>query len=347
MFDVVGTSNSEVVEIPLELSVSDGIAAAVVLTSPADNAMNQSVSPNFAWGAATGAITYLLEVATDSGFNDIVISQPTSEVTLDAPAPLLSSTTYYWRITASNGCGVSSPSQTFSFITIAAPGDCSIDQVANVLYEYDFESGLNGWSSTSNLNPAGSDLWSESGVNANSGTTSMLAVDVANVSDQLLTSPPVLIPADEIPISMSFWNRQVIEDNVDGTICWDGGFLEVSIDNGANFTYVTTDKMLTDPYDAIIDDSFSNPAANTEAWCGDPQDWLNSIVDFNDYAGETVMFRFRMATDSSISHEGWYIDDVRVQSCVTPQSICDAPPPVGDKDIIWFNGFQCVEEPTP
>ncbi len=59
----------------------------------------------------------------------------------------------------------------------------------------------------------------------------------------------------------------------------------------------------------------SNPLAGLQAWCGDPQDWLNSIVDINTYAGQTVQFRFRVGTDSSVSREGWSIDDVVVQSC--------------------------------
>jgi hypothetical protein len=29
-----------------------------------------------------------------------------------------------------------------------------------------------------------------------------------------------------------------------------------------------------------------------------------------------VQFRFRLGSDSSVGREGWYIDDVLVQSCV-------------------------------
>jgi hypothetical protein len=29
-----------------------------------------------------------------------------------------------------------------------------------------------------------------------------------------------------------------------------------------------------------------------------------------------VNFRFRLGTDSSVSTEGWYLDDVKVQGCV-------------------------------
>ena len=82
-----------------------------------------------------------------------------------------------------------------------------------------------------------------------------------------------------------------------------------------------TAQLLTDPYDGPINASFSNPLAGLDAWCGDPQAWLNSIVvDLDAYAGQTVQFRFRLGTDSSVSHPGWDIDDIWVQSCVPEAS---------------------------
>ncbi|MBB6087585.1 immune inhibitor A domain-containing protein, partial [Wenzhouxiangella marina] len=69
-------------------------------------------------------------------------------------------------------------------------------------------------------------------------------------------------------------------------------------------------------------------------WCGDPQDWLNSVVDLSAWAGETVQFRFRMVTDSSVGRDGWFIDDLKVQVCevALPNEIFDdrfevIPPP--------------------
>jgi len=86
--------------------------------------------------------------------------------------------------------------------------------------------------------------------------------------------------------------------------------------------------MLTDSYDGAVSTSYSNPIGGQNAWCGDPQDWLNSIVDINAYAGQDVVFRFRLATDSSQNKEGWYIDDIKIQSCQT------------QSDLIFMNGFE-------
>ncbi|MFZ1391276.1 MAG: hypothetical protein WAS23_06790, partial [Dokdonella sp.] len=54
------------------------------------------------------------------------------------------------------------------------------------------------------------------------------------------------------------------------------------------------------------------------AWCGDPQDWSRTIVDLDNRAGQTVQFRFRLATDASTGRmpDGFYLDDVEVQGCV-------------------------------
>ena len=86
-----------------------------------------------------------------------------------------------------------------------------------------------------------------------------------------------------------------------------------------------TADLLTDPYDGPVSTCCSNPLQNLQAWCGDPQDWLNSVADIDAYAGQTVNFRFRLGTDSSVAREGWYLDDVKVQSC-----IADTMPFIGD-----------------
>jgi bacillopeptidase F (M6 metalloprotease family) len=104
-----------------------------------------------------------------------------------------------------------------------------------------------------------------------------------------------------------------MEDRTGG--CYDGGLLEISIDGGATWTQLPSAVMETDPYDGPISTCCSNPLQNLDTWCGDPQGWLKSVVNLDAYAGETARFRFRLGTDSSVSREGWYVDDLYVQSC--------------------------------
>jgi len=108
---------------------------------------------------------------------------------------------------------------------------------------------------------------------------------------------------------MQFWNWQTMESYSGG--CYDGGILEISTDGGTTWAYLPTTVMQTDPYDGPV-----SGLGGLEGWCGDPQDWLRSVVDLDAYAGQAARFRFRLGTDGSVSREGWYVDDAVVQSCI-------------------------------
>ena len=125
-----------------------------------------------------------------------------------------------------------------------------------------------------------------------------------------------MLPSGELPLTLQFYNHQTLEDS-SATQCWDGGILEITTDGGSNWTQIDDSLLLTDPYKGVFRTS-SNPLSGLRGWCGDPQDWVNSIVDLNSFAGQTVQFRFRLGTDASVGRvEGWKIDDVRVQSCIS------------------------------
>jgi uncharacterized membrane protein len=52
------------------------------------------------------------------------------------------------------------------------------------------------------------------------------------------------------------------------------------------------------------------------AWCGSHTHWLNAIASLDEFAGQTVKIRFRVGTDDATGYEGWYVDDVSMQSCM-------------------------------
>ena len=276
-----------------------------------------SGTPTFTWAAAAGAATYDLEVATDAGFTNIVFSQTGLTTTsYGLLTSLDSSTEHFWRVKASNVCGQSSWSAIWSFTTLAAPGDCGPGTIPSIHWSDDLETGAIGWTTGGTGN-----TWAlGAGVSASgphSGTNVYHANDVASVSDQMVMTPPVVLPSGpgHTAISLLFWNYQEMENN--GTAaCFDGGLLEITTNGGTTWTQLPTAVMQTDPYDGPISSSWGNPLGGRDAWCGSPQDWLRSVVDLNAYAGETVQFRFRLGTDSSVSRPGWDIDDVSIQSCV-------------------------------
>lgn len=90
-----------------------------VLSSPANAATNQSVAPTLSWAAATAATSYNLEYSTSSTFAANVNSITGITTTSRAISGLANSTTYYWRVSATNATGTSAWSAARSFTTTA------------------------------------------------------------------------------------------------------------------------------------------------------------------------------------------------------------------------------------
>ena len=293
--------------VEIDLNVFAGAPGSVTLTSPAHLATGVGVPVSFAWTADANATGYLLQVATDMAFTNLVYSN-TVGTNNASVGGLNTSTVHYWRVTPNNICGVGTTSAVFSFRTESAPGDCNVDETAVEFLSEGFESGAPGWSTAGST---GASTWASSSVRTNSGNLSYLAVNLSTVSDQRLASPAVELTAGYTNYTLQFWNHQTIERR-DATRCWDGAIVEISTNGGSSWTQLSS---LTHPYDGLIQTGFSNPLANLQGWCGDPRNWHKPVVDLSAYEGQTVNFRWRLGTDSTVGREGWYVDDVRVQAC--------------------------------
>ncbi|HET6445646.1 MAG TPA: M36 family metallopeptidase [candidate division Zixibacteria bacterium] len=305
------------------LNVFDDVPASISLTSPADGAVDVGNPPSFEWSASAQALSYLLEVDDDPGFGSIDYSAEVEGTSHDMPfnQPLAYGTIYYWRLTANNVCG-DTASSVWEFTTEYEPGACGPSAITEVAYETDLESGVTGWTHSGT-----NDTWMLTDARTTSGVNAWYAEDLSSLSNQRLVSPLIsLPPVNQSPITLQFQNYQAFEEpNGDGR-CWDAGILEISSDSGSSWAKVPNSAMLTDPYDNIIwnDQPGNNPITSdygaTEAWCGQQQPFLNNVVLLDAYAGQQVQFRWRMGTDSAAGAEGWYLDDVKVQSCSQPQS---------------------------
>ncbi len=320
--DVTGTAGAEIKTRSVGLDLYTANPDAFVLTAPANASTNVALSPTLSWAAATQASGYQIQIATDAGFSNIVYTGTSATNSLVVGTALNSSTQYYWRVTAQNECGNTVASAIFSFSTLPLPGDCSLGSTAQNAYSTDFEGDNSGWTSSGTQN-----TWAETSTNPHSGTKAFLAADLASASDQRLVSPAVVLPTGQTPLSLLFWNRQLIEDRSGG--CYDGAILEISTDGGTVWTQVTNADLLVGQYQGPISSSFSNPLAGLNAWCGDPQAWQRYVVSLDAYAGQTVNFRFRMSSDSSAGRapDGFAIDDVKVQGCAV------------QSDVIFADGF--------
>jgi len=322
-FQIQGFSTTDPIISNLSLNVFTSIPATHDLLSPANNATGVNEMTTFTWDASAQVASYVLEVDNNDDFSSIEYTATVTETTHTIEGDLDSNTQYYWRVRTENICGnITTP--VFSFFTQPAPGDCDLILTTPVThFEDDVESGDNGWNTEGTGN-----TWEINSNNPFSGASSWHAEDVTSISDQKLISPVIhLPPLNHSPITLQYQNHQTLEDTTPN--CWDGGILEISTDGGKTWNYVPNEKMLTDEYNGEFSGT-SNPLDGTgiRAWCGDPQDWTKSVVNIDDYAGQSVQFRFRLGTDGSVGRpEGWKIDDIKVKSCQRP-------------DLIFNNSFE-------
>ena len=313
--DVVGVAATSTHTSTVGLNVFTASPSAPALVSPANGAINIGVTPTLTWNATPQAGSYSIQIATDAGFSNIVDSASgIAGTSYTTGVSLNTSTTYYWRVWAENSCGIGAYSATWSFTTVAGPGDCSPGSTPYIVYQTGFESGAGGWTSSGTGN-----TWAIATSNPNSGAQHFHASDPASVSDQRLASPVITLPSGQDPVVLKFWHEPNTEPS-GSTACYDGGILEVSTDGGSSWTQVPNADLLVGSYRGSVSGSFGNPLAGLQAWCGETA-YIQTIADVSSYAGQTVEFRMRLGTDTSVSAPGWDVDDVMVQSCQTPTAV--------------------------
>ena len=97
------------------------VPSAPDLAWPENGSKGQTTSLSVNWSPAAGAKTYHLQVASDSSFSSTVSDQNDLSSTSAKISGLDHSTTYYWRVNASNSGGTGPWSNVWSFTTAAPP----------------------------------------------------------------------------------------------------------------------------------------------------------------------------------------------------------------------------------
>jgi serine protease AprX len=96
------------------------VPSATSLMSPASGSSICDAVPAFDWSTVSGATLYRLQVDNNSGFTSPEIDTTTASSDYTSTSALTPGT-YYWRVRASNSCGESSWSATWSFNILSAP----------------------------------------------------------------------------------------------------------------------------------------------------------------------------------------------------------------------------------
>jgi lysyl endopeptidase len=202
-----------------------------------------------------------------------------------------------------------------------------------VAFSDDVESGPGAWAVAGTGAGANFAIVSTA---ANSPTRSWFVAGPAAVSDRSLSlSQPIALQAGTNAV-LEFAHRRVMESG------FDGGVLEYSIDGGTTWVDIlagsgsvpaNANRFLQNGYVAAISTAWSSPIGGRQAWSGTTgTNFVTSRVALADFGGQSMLLRFRYASDSSVGDLGWWIDDVRVSE----GSACEA----ANLNFIFAHGFE-------
>lgn len=166
-----------------------------------------------------------------------------------------------------------------------------------------------GWSATTLIGCATSAAWVTTSASFDNAPNSAFTNDPNCISDEVLVSPsfPITSPTAQI----SFRRNHVLETGFDGMV------LEISI-NGGPFQDIITagGSVVTGGYNGTISVNFGSPIGGRNAWTGSSAGWQTTTINLPAGAnGQGVVFRWRRATDNSVSSTGVNIDAITITGC--------------------------------
>jgi hypothetical protein len=148
--------------------------------------------------------------------------------------------------------------------------------------------------------------------------------DPGTISDKQLLSPSLTLICDAGAVQIAFRNNFNFQEG------FDGGVLEVSYDGGLTFEDVlaTGGTFVTGGYNGTIDSCCGNPLAGRQAWTGNSAGFIDTtVVRLPGGCLNQLIVRWRMGSDSSVSGEGWRIDNVAITQCFMPSRRVPGPRP--------------------
>jgi N-acetylneuraminic acid mutarotase len=162
-----------------------------------------------------------------------------------------------------------------------------------------------GWTALT----ASGNAWVTSTTSPDSPPNAAFADDPATISDKSLVSPPVNITATNAVLT--FRNNYNTENTFDGMV------LETSTNNGTTWTDIVAagGAFVAGGYNGTISSSFQSPIGGRQAWTGNSNGYITTTVNLPaSFNGQTVLFRWRMASDTSVSGAGVRVDNVTVST---------------------------------
>jgi uncharacterized repeat protein (TIGR01451 family) len=198
---------------------------------------------------------------------------------------------------------------TFKYLLNADP-----DRMSNTLYLDDVDGITTDWTLESKK---GSKTWARVTDKALSGDKSWFIAETSQEEvDQRLVSPQISITGVR-PV-LRFWHQYNIVDGANG------GFIELSTDNGNSWKKVEEQLGIRNPYPGEL--AFSTFAIpSLQGFSGSTNgEWIDSYIDMSPYRNQDVMIRFRFGNEGELvsdgSNPGWYIDEIELLDIQTYNS---------------------------
>jgi serine protease AprX len=151
--------------------------------------------------------------------------------------------------------------------------------------------------------------------------------DPAVVSDKLLDSLHFILFGPQLTFRQTF---NLEASNEDPNLGFDGGVLELSTDGGNTFQDILAagGSFEMGGYNRIISTDRGSPIAGRQAWSGNSGGLITTVVNIPFFGGQGRL-RWRMASDTSGSGEGWRVDTVNITACVPVPRNGDGTQPCG------------------
>ncbi|MDD3103899.1 MAG: immune inhibitor A, partial [Candidatus Cloacimonetes bacterium] len=205
------------------------------------------------------------------------------------------------------------------------------------MMNYDFESGLQDWHSVQ-LNQSYINQWHRSSAkNATDGGSYSMKFggsgsgQYSSSSYGALISPQMSLGTNST-LKFQHWMDAENHDSYPA-YAWDGGNVQISVDGGA--------WVLIEPVGSYPHQIYNNPASpfatGTPVYSGS-FGWAEAEFDLSSYSGQ-VKFRFVFGSDAYVTGDGWYVDNIRLESEPTSTTDPISVPVVLSMDQNFPNPF--------
>ena len=232
-----------------------------------------------------------LDVASVLPHSSLDVTIP---VTLLASAPRNTPLTITVHVAGLNTC-------TRSGITLALTVPTGLDEVAGAAKIDHVQTVITPWTKAGT---AVATTWSIA--TDATGNKAWLGADLPTASDAQLVSPALLVsPTD--PFVVKFSHAFDLENR------FDGGVVELSTNGGTTWTDAAA-LGATPGYTAALlsGSALGGRSAFTGTSPGYPALRLTTLDFGTQFAGQSVLLRFRVSSDGSVANRGWLVDDIDV-----------------------------------